>query len=812
MAHVRLLLIGDSGTGKSTLISSFISHHFPEDVPSVLTDSIIPQDKTSDNVTLTIMDSSARPGDREILKQKIRAADTIFAVFDTTRPETLDSIMREWLPLIRSLMQHPEGGGSGSGTRSSPRSNNPRPHSPHSESAAAVFIVGTKKELLSDAESDQREREEVAKVRGILKEFGFVQGFQRCSAKTLENVDEIFYLAETAVTFPLGPLFDSDAGTFTPACKRALHRIFRAADEDRDNLLSDQELTKLQERAFGDPLERDQVVNIKKQITLLCKKGTRDNKITPEGFLAFMELYVQKFQPQVPWIVLKRFGYDDALRLCVPDELMRPPPGLKSHGGQHVTELSSGALQFLRDTARCAAQSCRLVSSSSSASAQLLLQQQHDEKKEVFLTHETLAAILSVLQEGSGHPWRTPPLFLPSEAENLLVLGGVSHSSGDRHASCMTLNTWLAHWQLLAMHSPVTVQTLLYRLGFVERGDDRGIRLTTAARGQARSALKVGILGPRGAGKVSLVCALAGVDPDVDTYYHDLGSVSSSSDHQLLGLGRGNEKDDSPIMTPDRTSLTSTAEPLFSMEDLGMLEEQEPRGGLGRARGVEQPAGGGILSVPSVNSIASSSSSLSHSKEGLVTSSSGMCLWKRRSSQTCVTGGRLVSEGVKTMDAVSHPASIVFTAVPEPYTIAWMARHGPSCDAVVLVFEAGSLDSFQAAVQCEMAVPDGVARFYVATKSDLAQPRDYVTRVAQEYLALHGLLPLLVVSSVSGRGLPELCDTLLALSVRPEGGIPLGVRRKREAEAYRGTLVKVGLLISAVIGVAAIVIVRSRAK
>lgn len=141
-----------------------------------------------------------------------------------------------------------------------------------------------------------------------------------------------------------------------------------------------------------------------------------------------------------------------------------------------------------------------------------------------------------------------------------------------------------------------------------------------------------------------------------------------------------------------------------------------------------------------------------------------------------------------------------------------MARHGPSCDAVVLVFEAASLDSFQAAVQCEMAVPDSVPRFYLATKSDLAQPRDYVTRVAQEYLALHGLPPLLVVSSVSGRGLPELCDTLLTLSARPEGGIPLGVRRKREAEAYRGTLVRVGLLISAVIGVAAIVIARSRAK
>jgi Ras family protein T1 len=90
--HVRILLIGDSGVGKSSLISSYVSRHFPEEVPAVMTDAIIPPDTTANNVCVTIMDSSARPGDREVLKHKIRAADSVIALYDVTRPETFDSL------------------------------------------------------------------------------------------------------------------------------------------------------------------------------------------------------------------------------------------------------------------------------------------------------------------------------------------------------------------------------------------------------------------------------------------------------------------------------------------------------------------------------------------------------------------------------------------------------------------------------------------------------------------------------------------------------------------------------------------------
>ena len=57
---VKILLIGDHGTGKSSLISTYISQRFDVVVPSVLTDAKLPAATTANGVAVTIMDSSSR--------------------------------------------------------------------------------------------------------------------------------------------------------------------------------------------------------------------------------------------------------------------------------------------------------------------------------------------------------------------------------------------------------------------------------------------------------------------------------------------------------------------------------------------------------------------------------------------------------------------------------------------------------------------------------------------------------------------------------------------------------------------------------
>lgn len=57
---VRVVVIGDRGTGKSSLISAAASESFPENVPSVLPPTRLPADYYPDGVPVIIVDTSSR--------------------------------------------------------------------------------------------------------------------------------------------------------------------------------------------------------------------------------------------------------------------------------------------------------------------------------------------------------------------------------------------------------------------------------------------------------------------------------------------------------------------------------------------------------------------------------------------------------------------------------------------------------------------------------------------------------------------------------------------------------------------------------
>jgi mitochondrial Rho GTPase 1 len=62
-SSVRVVVIGDPGTGKSSLIVALATEQFPENVPRVMPPTRLPADYFPDRVPITIIDTSSRYSD-----------------------------------------------------------------------------------------------------------------------------------------------------------------------------------------------------------------------------------------------------------------------------------------------------------------------------------------------------------------------------------------------------------------------------------------------------------------------------------------------------------------------------------------------------------------------------------------------------------------------------------------------------------------------------------------------------------------------------------------------------------------------------
>ena len=57
---VRVVVIGDPGTGKSSLVVAVATEQFPENVSKVMPPTCLPADYFPDRVPITIVDTSSR--------------------------------------------------------------------------------------------------------------------------------------------------------------------------------------------------------------------------------------------------------------------------------------------------------------------------------------------------------------------------------------------------------------------------------------------------------------------------------------------------------------------------------------------------------------------------------------------------------------------------------------------------------------------------------------------------------------------------------------------------------------------------------
>ncbi|GKV40880.1 hypothetical protein SLE2022_078070 [Rubroshorea leprosula] len=154
----KILLIGDSGVGKSCLLLSFISSSVEDLAPTIGVDFKIKLLTVGGKrLKLTIWDTAGQERFRTLTNSYYRGAQGIILVYDVTRRETFTNLCDVWAKEVELYSTNKD---------------------------CVKMLVGNKVDRESERVVSREEGMALAKELGCL--------FVECSAKTRENVEQCF--------------------------------------------------------------------------------------------------------------------------------------------------------------------------------------------------------------------------------------------------------------------------------------------------------------------------------------------------------------------------------------------------------------------------------------------------------------------------------------------------------------------------------------------------------------------------------------------------------------------------------------------
>ena len=311
---VRVAVCGDENTGKTSLITSLVKDtYIATRLTAVLPPITLPPTLgTPENVTTTIVDTSALPQERDNLRKEARKCNVILLVYSDHY--SYERVALFWMPYFRSLGVN-----------------------------VPVVLCANKSDLSPAGTSTAQIVEE--EMLPVMAEFKEVDSCIRTSAREHHNINEVFFLCQKAVTHPIAPIYDSKESSLKPAAADALKRVFYLCDKDQDGVLSDQEVHDFQMRCFDKPLSDQDLASIKRSILRgTVTAETAKQGIDMNGFLTLNQLFAEKGRHETIWIILRKFQYTDSLSLN--DAFLHPKLEIPVHAS---AELSPSGYRFFVD-------------------------------------------------------------------------------------------------------------------------------------------------------------------------------------------------------------------------------------------------------------------------------------------------------------------------------------------------------------------------------------------------------------------------------------------------------------------------------
>lgn len=406
---IRVVVCGDSGVGKTTLIVALIKDKFIANLQDVLPPVTIERDFSSNpyspQETILIDTNNDDP---HMLQAQLKSADVIWMVYSNR--ESYERISLHWMMFFRSLGLN-----------------------------IPVIVCKNKcdqyKNDNDDGASEEDTRIEDEEFIPLLMEFKEIDTCIKVSALTEYDVNQAFYLCQRAVINPITPLFDSKLGQLKPLAVQALERIFLLCDNDQDGYLSDEEISALQMKCFKKSIDINELAYIKR-LLLQANESEEVRRqpgrqyyiegkgITQAGFLLLNKFYVENGRHETIWAILRSFKYTDSLSLD--SNVLHPKLSIPDTSS---VELSPRGYRFLID---------------------IFLK--FDKDNDGGLSDEELIALFKCTPG-------LPQLWSATEFPFSTVVN---------NRACITLQGWLAQWSMTTFLDYKTTTEYLVYFGFEE--------------------------------------------------------------------------------------------------------------------------------------------------------------------------------------------------------------------------------------------------------------------------------------------------------------------------------------------------------
>lgn len=394
---------------------------------------------TPDNVTTIIVDTSALPQERDNLRKELRKANVILLAY--ADHYSYERVALFWMPFFRSLGVN-----------------------------VPVVLCANKSDIHNNGTTTAQIVSE--EMLPVMNEFREIDSCIRTSAKEHHNINEVFFLCQKAVTYPIAPLYDSKEANLKPAAVSALQRIFYLCDKDQDGYLNDKEIQDFQMKCFEKSLADDDLTSIKRTIERYQPQSDMAQGIDERGFILLNKIFAEKGRHETVWVILRKFNYTDSLSLK--DTFLRPKFDVPQYAS---AELSPMGYRFFVDL--------------------FLL---FDKDNDGGLNDNQLNALFK------------PTPGLPSS----WVDSAFPSCTVRNEAGYITLQGWLAQWSMTTFEEPKTTLEYLAYLGFESNdraGTTAALKVTKPRKRRKRpgrverNVFLCYILGAAGSGKSSLLDA-----------------------------------------------------------------------------------------------------------------------------------------------------------------------------------------------------------------------------------------------------------------------------------------------------------------